>query len=230
MSKENTGRTKQLAGALLVGLCVLQGLKTINYIEELENKLIQEAEEFKTYFDYSESHSRELLEDNSKLLEDNSRLMESLETKEQELQDRSRQVEELKGKLSASPSFSFSEAELDLFYRLVEAEAGGEPYAGRVAVANVVLNRIASPKYPNSLREVIYQRNQFEVVSVGTIDTKVPSEETKRAVNNAIAGEKAVGDNVVIFWANYLDRSHPIWAHCSVVKTIGVHNFSAEWK
>lgn len=48
-------------------------------------------------------------------------------------------------------------ADLDLFERLVSAESIGEPFAGQVAVANVVLNRVKSPDYPKTVREVILQ-------------------------------------------------------------------------
>lgn len=50
-----------------------------------------------------------------------------------------------------------SRADLDLFERLVTAESVGEPFAGQVAVANVVLNRVKSPDFPNTVREVILQ-------------------------------------------------------------------------
>ncbi|NMB24150.1 MAG: hypothetical protein GX986_01305 [Firmicutes bacterium] len=59
----------------------------------------------------------------------------------------------------------YSEDELDLFARLVYAEAAGEPRVGQIAVAASVLNRVTSPKYPNTLQEVI-----MEKVSVNGVD------------------------------------------------------------
>ena len=125
--------------------------------------------------------------------------------------------------------YNLSESDIDLLERLVEAEAGSEPYAGKIAVANVVFNRIDSDKYPNTLKDVIYQKNQFEVVNLGTIDTKIPSEETKQAVREALRGKTTVPKDTVIFWASYLNKSHAIWSNCKITATIGGHHFSNKW-
>lgn len=176
------------------------------------------------------------LEEEQKINQD---LQRQLENIQQELNNKIKEVKDLntenaKLKRTASTggvgSYSFNTREMDLFYRLVEAEAGGESIEGRIAVANVVLNRIRSPKYPDTLKEVIYQQNQFEVVSIGTIDTKIPSEGTKEAVRRAINGEKVVPEDTVIFWAKYLSQDHAIWQHNKIVTTIGVHHFSRGWE
>ncbi|KHF29662.1 Spore cortex-lytic enzyme precursor [Anoxybacillus sp. BCO1] len=52
-----------------------------------------------------------------------------------------------------------SQADKDLLARLVHAEAKGEPFAGKVAVATVVLNRVDHPNFPNTIRQVIYERS-----------------------------------------------------------------------
>lgn len=100
--------------------------------------------------------------------------------------------------------------ERDLLARLVQCEAGGEIFDGKVAVAQVVLNRVASGSFPNTIEEVIYQSNQFQPVSSGIIDTTVPSEESYRAVDQALSGANVVGD-CLFFWATYVDGSNPIW-------------------
>lgn len=84
------------------------------------------------------------------------------------------------------PSITLTNAEKDLLARLVEAEAVGEPYAGKVAVATVVLNRVNSELFPNSVTKVIYQAGQFTPVSNGQIN-KPAGSESIRAVNEAIA-------------------------------------------
>ena len=121
-------------------------------------------------------------------------------------------------------------SDVDLLNRLVESEAGSEPYDGKIAVVNVVINRIKSDEYPNTINDVIYQPNQFEVVSLGTIYSEIPSEETKRAVTDALNGVKAVSDDIKLFWANYLSETHPIWEHCQIKTMIGNHVFSDEWR
>ncbi len=81
---------------------------------------------------------------------------------------------------------SISEADFDLLVRLVAAEAGGEPYEGQVAVAAVVLNRMRSYKFPDSVRGVIYQENQFS--SVPKLSYIQPGESCRKAVVEAING------------------------------------------
>ncbi|MBO8126264.1 MAG: LysM peptidoglycan-binding domain-containing protein [Firmicutes bacterium] len=82
-------------------------------------------------------------------------------------------------------------AERDLLARLVTAEAGGEPYEGQVAVAATVLARVRDPRYPNNVRDVIYQQwngiYQYEPVLNGYINNPaIPS--AYRAVDDALAG------------------------------------------
>ena len=81
---------------------------------------------------------------------------------------------------------SISETDFDLLVRLVAAEAGGEPYDGQVAVAAVVLNRMRSYKFPNTVRGVVYQENQFS--SVPKLPNIEPSESCRRAVVEALNG------------------------------------------
>lgn len=86
---------------------------------------------------------------------------------------------------------SVSESEKDLLERLVRAEAQGEPYAGKVAVATVVLNRVDHPGFPNTVHDVIYERTStghyaFTPVANGQIN-KPADAESIRAVNEALA-------------------------------------------
>ncbi len=76
--------------------------------------------------------------------------------------------------------------EKDLLARLVTAEAKGEPYEGKVAVATVVLNRVENEMYPDSIKEVIYEKRQFQPVDNGMIN-KPATEEAEKAVKEAIA-------------------------------------------
>ncbi|MBL4954490.1 cell wall hydrolase [Neobacillus sp. OS1-32] len=88
------------------------------------------------------------------------------------------------------PNSSVTAAEKDLMARLVHAEAKGEPYAGKVAVATVILNRVASPDFPNTISGVIYDKENghyaFTPVMNGAI--KQPADAaSKKAVNEALA-------------------------------------------
>jgi hypothetical protein len=73
-----------------------------------------------------------------------------------------------------------------LLAKLITAEAGDEPYEGQVAVGAVVLNRVRSSEFPNSIREVIYQTGQFS--SLPLLSSTEPSESCLRAAKDALAG------------------------------------------
>ena len=76
--------------------------------------------------------------------------------------------------------------------KIVEAEAGGEDYTGKLLVANVVLNRVKDESFPDSITEVVYQtsngRAQFSPVGSGRIEKVTVSEETITAVTDALNG------------------------------------------
>ncbi len=80
-----------------------------------------------------------------------------------------------------------SESDYNLLCRLVTAEASGEPFEGQVAVAAVVLNRVASSKFPDTIRGVIYQQNQFS--SLPKLPYVTPTESCRRAVAAALNGD-----------------------------------------
>lgn len=88
------------------------------------------------------------------------------------------------------PNSPVSAADKALMARLVHAEAVGEPYAGKVAVATVVLNRVKSPNFPNTVHGVIYQISNghyaFTPVENGQINQPADAASI-RAVNEAIA-------------------------------------------
>ena len=70
---------------------------------------------------------------------------------------------------------------------MVYGEARGEPYAGQVAVAAVVLNRVKSSSFPNTIAGVIYQRGAFNVVDDGQINLS-PNSTAKKAAQDALNG------------------------------------------
>jgi N-acetylmuramoyl-L-alanine amidase len=79
--------------------------------------------------------------------------------------------------------------ELDLLERIVQAEAGGEDLKGKILVANVILNRVHSSRFPNDIKSVIMAGRQFSPVSDGRLWTVTVSAETKEAVQRALDGE-----------------------------------------
>ncbi|QUL98038.1 MAG: cell wall hydrolase [Candidatus Fermentithermobacillus carboniphilus] len=94
--------------------------------------------------------------------------------------------------------------ELMLLARLVYAEAAGEPYVGKVAVAAVVLNRVKSPLFPDTIYDVIYEPWQFS--SVGNwMFNSYPPEECIQAALDALAGWDPTGG--ALYYFNY----HTVW-------------------
>ena len=98
-----------------------------------------------------------------------------------------------------SEARTFEEIEIEeLLAALIFCEAGNQPYAGKVAVGAVVMNRVESGRFPNSIREVIYQRGQFTPAMTGKLERvisagRVPSS-CYDAARDALNGETTVGD------------------------------------
>ncbi|HOO11775.1 MAG TPA: cell wall hydrolase [Bacillota bacterium] len=87
------------------------------------------------------------------------------------------------------------ERDLYLLAKIIECEARYEPYEGKVAVGAVVLNRVMSDRFPNTIEGVIFQPGQFQPVTDGGWNSKEPSEQSYRAAMEALGGAKPVGQN-----------------------------------
>lgn len=108
---------------------------------------------------------------------------------------------------------------------IINAESGNQPLAGKIAVGNVVLNRVASSRFPNTVYEVVYQRGQFTPVSNGTIHL-VPNEQSIIAAKLCLDGANTVGNALYFINPRYSPNS---WASRNrpFVATIGAHAFYA---
>ena len=87
--------------------------------------------------------------------------------------------------------------QIETLAKCVEAEAGNQSKLGKQMVADVILNRVASPSFPDSIKGVIEQKGQFSVVSNGMIDKAVPSEETWEAVISEL--NERIDESVLYF-------------------------------
>lgn len=113
-----------------------------------------------------------------------------------------------KSRLAAQSSWrdisevTFTEDDRYLLANLIYCEAGGEPYEGQVAVGAVVINRVLSSVFPNTLSGVIYQSGQFEPVSTGRLALALAenraTDSCYRAADEAMSGVTNVG-NCVFF-------------------------------
>ena len=123
---------------------------------------------------------------------------------------------------NSSSSSSTNSSDLNLLARLVYGEARGEPYTGQVAVAAVVLNRVKSSSFPNTIAGVIYQSGAFDVVSDGQINL-TPNSTAKKAAQDALNGwDPSYG---AIYYFNPKTATNKwIWSRPATV-TIGNHRF-----
>ncbi|PYE48465.1 cell wall hydrolase [Paenibacillus barcinonensis] len=125
----------------------------------------------------------------------------------------------------ATWSYSVSDKELFLLQKIVMAEAEGEPYEGKVAVANVVLNRLRSANFPDTIYKVIYQKSQFSPVANGRLKRVTPNEDSIKAVNAALNGQKQVSDDTYYFLSLTLADDLTVARTKKEVKRIGHHTF-----
>lgn len=95
------------------------------------------------------------------------------------------------------PHLTLTDEDIDLIARLVWAEARGESERGQQAVAEVILNRLNSPDFPNSVRDILYAPDQFRTVS--QLDKATPSQTQFKAVERAIYGPYVLPENVFYF-------------------------------
>lgn len=110
--------------------------------------------------------------------------------------------------------------------RIICAEAGGESLAGQVAVGNVVLNRVDSDEFPNTIHEVIFDRKhavQFEPVSNGTVYNE-PTETSVQAAKLALQGVNTAGKSLYFFNPS-LSQGTWIADNRAYYTTIGCHQF-----
>lgn len=125
-------------------------------------------------------------------------------------------------RLSSSGS-SQSSNDLNLLARCVYAEARGEPYTGQVAVAAVVLNRVRSASFPNTIAGVIYQPYAFTAVDDGQINL-TPNSTAYKAAQDALNGwDPTYG--CLYYYNPATATSSWIWSRQTVV-TIGKHVFA----
>ncbi len=108
---------------------------------------------------------------------------------------------------------------------IIYAESGNQSLEGKIAVGNVVLNRVSDPRFPNTVYEVIFQRNQFTPVSNGTIYS-TPTAECLVAAKLCLDGANTAGNALYFINPRYSPNS---WASRNrpYVATIGAHAFYA---
>lgn len=106
---------------------------------------------------------------------------------------------------------SITNEELLLLSKLITGEARGESYEGQVAVAAVVINRVKDSRFPDNIKDVIYQKNAFSVVKDGSINMQ-PTDSAYKAAREALYGLDPT-NHAIYFW-------NPDIATCKWIKTL----------
>ena len=121
-------------------------------------------------------------------------------------------------------SGSSSTSDLQLMARAINGEARGEPYEGQVAVGAVILNRVKSSQFPNTIAGVIYQSGAFTAVADGQINVPIKEGSTVlKAAQDAMNGWDPTGG--AIYYFNPATATNKwIWSR-PLIKTIGKHRF-----
>ncbi|KPN95306.1 spore cortex-lytic enzyme [Lysinibacillus sp. ZYM-1] len=116
----------------------------------------------------------------------------------------------------------YTERDLQLIANAVYGEARGEPYEGQVAVAAVILNRLESPDFPNTISGIIFQPLAFTAVADGQIWLE-PNDRAKEAVIDAMNGWDP-SENALYYFNPKTATSKWIWSRPQI-KQIGEHIF-----
>ena len=126
-----------------------------------------------------------------------------------------------------STSASYNSDEVYWLSRIIYAEAGGESFEGQVAVGNVILNRVKSPDFPNTIYGVIFDRNfgvQFTPTANGTI-YNTPSEESVEAAKLCLSGYQVASECLYFFNPELSTAHYWIINNRKFCKIIGNHHF-----
>ena len=115
----------------------------------------------------------------------------------------------------AAQTAAISTEELKLLANIIYCEAGSESYVGKVAVGNVIMNRVKSASQPNTITEVVYAKGQFSPVRNGSLQRALSSDKADaacyQAAIEALAGAQPVGGK--LFFRRNNGRSGQVIGH-----------------
>ncbi|MBQ3415093.1 MAG: spore cortex-lytic enzyme [Clostridia bacterium] len=123
---------------------------------------------------------------------------------------------------SSTSNSTSNSSNLNLLSHLIYGEARGEPYSGQVAVGAVIMNRVKSSSFPNTIAGVIYQSGAFTAVSDGQINL-TPNDTAKKAAQDALNGWDPSYGAIYYFNPNTATNKW-IWSRPMTI-TIGKHRF-----
>lgn len=214
--------TKAPVGAYTKGTLVIAHAKTSNNWYKLSSGKYISAKYVKVRTDIT-SYEQFLAIREATIKAEQERKAAQLAAQEAANKKQQQQVAVSTSGTSAYKSISMTSAERDLLAKLIKAEAGGESFNGQVAVAKVVLNRVKDSRFPNTVKGVIYAKNQFTPVSSGKINRVSATSTQYSAIDTALKSNDNLG-GAIYFYAPSLVKSS--WFESlKTVAVIGVHEF-----
>lgn len=207
---------RALSGLLMINLLFLAGLLSLCRIEEIRQEMQKTVLEVHT--------EESLLADKESIIMG----IASRTSSGQRVVDCS--------ELQRESKYRLEQADLEVLLRIVEAEAGCEDEDGKLLVANVILNRLNSDRFPDSITEIVFQREngvaQFSPTVDGSYNKVQISEETVNAVGRALAGED-ISQGALYFAARkYADSESMRWfdEKLTLLFQHGGHEFFSDGK
>ena len=129
---------------------------------------------------------------------DHGETVAQVQQREEEERQAQEEAAEKKREAEAQKAKAMASADDVLLAALIQCEAGDEPYEGQVAVGAVVMNRVKSPAYPNTIRDVIFASGQFTPAGSGQLARLLTAGNVKasclQAAREAIGGASPIGD------------------------------------
>ncbi len=173
-------------------------------LQELYNEMEEEAGDLQEMVDDTHNNlvsyagaisekEKEALAYEAKLLSSQQTLAQ-LKTKLAEEEELARQAEKME--FRDLSEVSVGSGDRDLLAAIIQCEAGGEPYAGKIAVGAVIMNRVRSAAFPNTIAGVVYQSNQFQPVRSGRLAIRLAegaNETCYKAADEVLAGANNIG-------------------------------------
>lgn len=184
------------------------------YIKRDSAKVLRVSQNAKTVEEIAaEEAARKAAEEEARRIEEEKKAAEEAARKEAEAAAAAEAAQET----AAQNAVASSGDEQSLLAALIYCEAGGEPYEGQVAVGAVVLNRVRSGSFPNSIREVIYQSGQFGPAITGKLERVIAAGKTTsscyQAAADAIAGSNPIGSALYFGNGDYGQQIGGHWFH-----------------
>jgi spore germination cell wall hydrolase CwlJ-like protein len=110
-----------------------------------------------------------------------------------------------------------------LLSKIIQVEAGYETYQSQLAVGSVIMNRVNDDRFPNTIKEVIYQHGQFPPAHNGLLDKSEPNDSVKLAAKAILNGENNV-KGALYFYNPRVTKSE-YWSSLTLIKEIGNHRY-----